>query len=513
CLSVLADSSPRTHGGVDYALDRDQQNAIHKALLWLREAEAVDPIKRSLHIDRRLTSLNCYACHSRSENGHDIKGGVFPAVATFDEDGQPVLKEADRDAFFSSTVKELGDEGRLPPSLTAVGDKLTPSFLKEVVEKGGADRLMYMNTRMPAWHASVVEPLISDLCADEKTNVEIPLLDDVPAVRVQEIGRFLVGSRGLGCIKCHSFAGQKGQSQGVIDMLRMPKRLRHDWYQAYVEDPQQFRLGTRMPAAWPNGKSFHPDVLDGVPSHQIESIWQYVSSPQPNPPIGASAHPIELVPQEETIVYRNFIEGAGSRAIGIGFPEKISLAWDAEKMRLALVWRNAFMDAGRHWTGRGQGFQPPLGDGIFTPDDASAIEVLPSLDAAWPIEAPRARQARFRGYQLDEHGHPLFRWTIDSIVIEESFTPIMIDPSSPGLRRTIRVHGEPESGVIVFRPVRAATIAEKADGWNRIDETWRLRVSGDVGPMIMLENDDCFEVRQKVVLRTSHATIVEELTW
>ena len=43
----------------------------------------------------------------------------------------------------------------------------------------------------------------------------------------------------------------------------------------------------------------------------------------------------EHVPFEEAIIYRNFIEGAGTRAIGVGYPEKLNLAFDANEMRLA----------------------------------------------------------------------------------------------------------------------------------------------------------------------------------
>ena len=53
-------------------------------------------------------------------------------------------------------------------------------------------------------------------------------------------------------------------------MTRFPQRLRHEWYLAYVEDPQRFRPGTRMPASWPMGASFYPDILDGTAAGQIE---------------------------------------------------------------------------------------------------------------------------------------------------------------------------------------------------------------------------------------------------
>lgn len=516
CLAPAAATGATAASGaarVAYGLDDGQREAMHAALLWLRSESAGQAPDDAHAIDRVLTALNCHACHTRAAGpGLAAKGGVIPAVEVFDEDGEPVLKEAARDALFTSGVQELGDEGRLPPTLTGAGDKLTAGFLREVLVEGGKDRGLTMKTLMPAWHAAVAEPLAERIARDPKTEVPIPALGGHSAGDVEDAGRFLTGSKGLGCIKCHSFGGEKGQSQGVVDMLRMPKRLRHEWFLAYVADPQQFRPGTRMPAAWPAGKAFHPDVLDGSPAGQIEGIWRYVSSAKPNPPIGASAHPIELVPEGRPIVYRNFIEGAGSRAIGVGFPEKLSIAWDAEGMRLALVWRGAFLDAGRHWTGRGQGFQPPLGDGGFSPDAAAAIAVLPSGEAEWPKEPPRERGARFRGYRLDAAGRPTFTWSLAGLTVSESFEPLAADAGRPVLRRTLWIEGAPEGGVAVYRAATGSIVDEPA-GWRRIDGTWRLRIKAD-GPSVVRVIGDSGELRSPIGFGPDGtATIVEELSW
>lgn len=65
------------------------------------------------------------------------------------------------------------------------------------------------------------------------------------------------------------------------------------------------------------------------------------------------------MPDREPIIYRNFIEGAGARAIGVGYPEKVNLAFDANSLRVAMIWQGAFIDAARHWRDRGVGYQPP----------------------------------------------------------------------------------------------------------------------------------------------------------
>ena len=510
CLAAAA-----RKGVPHYPLDDTQRAAVAAAIRWLTSAEAAALPDRERAIDRMLTSLNCYACHNR-----DGRGGTIPAVASTDDDGEPILKDVARDALFTSAVQELGDEGRLPPTLTGVGDKLTAGFLREVLVEGGKDRGAYMHTLMPKWHTKVVEPLAKLLAEDEKTTGPTPALSGHSESEVEEQGRGLVGSKALGCIKCHSFEGDKGQSLGVIDMTRMPKRLRHEWFLAYVANPQLFRPGTRMPAAWPEGKTFYPDILDGTAAGQIEGVWRYLAGAKPRPPIGASAHPIELVPMDRPIIYRNFIEGAGTRAIAVGFPDKVHVAWDAGALRLALVWRGAFIDAGKHWTGRGQGFQSPLGDGVFTPDAATAVAAIASPESPWPAAQPGQRSGgeregvRFRGYSLDTQGRPTFDWSSDGMRIGEKIEPV-VEGGKQVVRRTIRLAGRPAGGEAFFREALARKVEDKGDGWLLIDDRWRVRVSGTgVGPTANRTADGTTEVRRRIVWSPGdEAEFVEELSW
>ena len=143
-------------------------------------------------------------------------------------------------------------------------------------------------------------------------------------------------------------------------MAVMTRRLRRDWFHRYLVDTQAYRPGTRMPTAWPGGKTMLPQVADGDTRKQIEAIWEFLSDgPNAAEPYGLGREPMPLVPGTEAIIYRNFIKGAGPRAIGVGYPEHVNLAFDANDLRLALIWQGAFIDASRHWSGRGGGFQSP----------------------------------------------------------------------------------------------------------------------------------------------------------
>jgi mono/diheme cytochrome c family protein len=529
CLAMVT-----RQGTPHYTLDGAQRTAVAAAIGWLRSPAAESAPARERTIDRMLTALNCYACHNR-----DGRGGTIPAVAATDEDGEPILKDAARDAMFTSGVQEMGDEGRLPPTLTGVGDKLTSGFLREVLVEGGKDRGAYMHTLMPKWHAAVVEPLGTLLAEDPKTTVATPSLAGHAESEIEEQGRGLVGSKSLGCIKCHSFGGDKGQSLGVIDMTRMPRRLRHDWFLAYVANPQQFRPGTRMPASWPEGKTFYPDVLDGTVAGQIEGVWRYLGGTKPRPPVGSGTNPIELVPVDRPIIYRNFIEGAGPRAIGVGYPEKLNLAWDADRLRLALVWRGAFIDAGKHWTGRGQGFQPPLGDRVFTPDIATPLarfeDATALANAPWPKGSARdadgpADGHRFSGYSLDAYGRPTMLWRWGDMRVQERFTPAEFTDEAPptdgkqadgkriGLRRTVTVAGPSPAPIAAWRLAIGKDIEAVDGGWYVVDHAWRVRLNGTGnGTIVRRETDGLVELRVPLVwtptATAEQAVIEEELAW
>src|SRR5262249_29874657 len=139
--------------------------------------------------------------------------------------------------------------------------------------------------------------------------------------------RYLVGAQALGCIKCHTFAGQKAEGVQGIDMLKLTQRLKRDWFHAYVNDPQRIRPGTRMPASYVEGKSVLPEVLDGTALTQIEAMWLYLKDGnKARVPLGVGRAFIPLIPTKSAIIYRNFIQGAGPRAIAVGYPEKVHLA-------------------------------------------------------------------------------------------------------------------------------------------------------------------------------------------
>ena len=140
------------------------------------------------------------------------------------------------------------------------------------------------------------------------------------------------------------------------------------------------------------------------------------------PPTGKSgpAHPILPQVDGEAVMYRNFISGAGVRGIGVGYPQGVNLAFDANQVRLALLWQGAFMDGGRHWTGRGQGFQGPAGYAKLSFPEGPPLAFLQSPDDTWPqAKTGRSEGYRFLGYERDKQRRPAFLYEFSGVKVRD----------------------------------------------------------------------------------------------
>ncbi|MBS0209358.1 MAG: c-type cytochrome [Planctomycetes bacterium] len=491
CLAVNpSGSAPR------FGLSTEQRKALHAALI--SSAPSVDAKDPATVIARTLLAFNCHACHQR-----DSRGGVEPG----------------RDDSFLTSIKEMGDEGRLPPALTGVGLKLTRGWLERVLKEGTVlvnkqKTRPYMHTRMPAFGEENVKPLVEAFDkADTRKLPAAPTLDE-PDYLTKDQGRLLAGSQGFSCIKCHTFG--KYQAEGIqsIDMGMMSKRLRREWFAAYVRDPPAFRLGTRMPSAWPKtGKSVFGTMYEGDSDKQIAALWIYLlDGEKARPPQGVGGQPIELVAKDEPIVYRNFIEGAGPRAIAVGYPEKLDLAFDAAQLRLALIWQGAFIDASRHWSGRSEGFQPPLGDRVIPLVDGLPLAALAKDDEAWPATLTRETDSHFQGYRLDDARRPTFLYSVNGVAVEDQPTPIVADKTK-SFRRTLKLQSAQPAKHLYYRAALASSIEPAGDGWYNVDKIWKLRIeSSGASPRVRAAGAK-HELIVPVEFHNTRAEIIQTYQW
>ncbi|QDU62214.1 Cytochrome c [Planctomycetes bacterium Pan216] len=441
-----------------FPLSEAQQEAIGAAMADLKQnAEPqASPAGEKETIAQTMLVLNCYACHAR-----DGKGGVQ----------EPVNK------FFATTQKEMGDEGRIPPPLDGVGDKLRPQWLQHVFAHGAKDR-PYMRTMMPKFGQENVAKLTEAFAKADYVEPSAEPEIDVPDHRLKSVGRHMVGAKAFSCMKCHNFDPYKATGVQALDLTTMTKRLRKDWFRRYLREPNTFRPGTRMPTSWPkNGQSplYLPD-LETDCDKQILAVWSYLEDgKKAGVPYGLIPDPIVLKADKAPIIYRNFIDGAGARAIGVGYPEGANLAFDAEQMRLALIWHEDFIDASRHWSGRGQGYQRPEGVHLLSFPGSASFATLADEKAPWPNAPARELGIRFKGYKLDEAGRPTFLYRVDGVKVEDTPTPVAGD-AEPSLRREFLLESsEPQNG-LTFLAASGKTITKADDGTYLVDNAYRIKI-------------------------------------
>lgn len=474
----LADNVPAK--APKYALSAGQRAALRKTLA--AAASLAQPLPPVQQVVLTLTKLNCFACHPRN--------GVGGPAATGRDGWFRIVGEAD-----------LGEEGRLPPHLNAVGGKLRPTWTAQVLAQGTKVR-PYMATRMPVFGEANVGALAVLFERADST----PAAAAEPAVteRDAKFGHRLVGRDGLSCISCHTFGSFASLGIPALGLERMGERLKWDWFRRYLPDPAALRPGTRMPSFWPDGKAANNDILNGDTDAQIRAIWAWMQGgAKAEVPAGLVRARKEIVVEKEAVIYRNFIEGAGSRAIAVGYPERASLAFDANQLRLALIWQGPFVDASRHSTDRGVGYEPPLGNHVVRLPEGPAFAVLPDAQAAWPTAVGgRSPGFRFGGYALDARRRPTFRYAFGTVAIEDNIIPKVVDVDVT-LVRTLKLAGN-TTGQLWFRAA-AGDIKANADGSYTVDGKLRLRFRGAGQPVIAQG-----ELRVPVGVG---AEFVEELTW
>jgi mono/diheme cytochrome c family protein len=453
CLAdTVPDAAPK------FDLSADQRAALRKTIAAV--AKLSEPVAPSLRVAQTMARLNCYACHSREGVGGPFTNGR--------SDWFKVHGEAD-----------LGDEGRVPPHLSLVGMKLKAAWLTKVIAEGPKVR-PYMATRMPAFGAAHAAKLSADLPVADKFDDAQP--EPVITERDAKFGWKLVGRDGLSCIACHTFTTYGSAGIPALALDQMAGRVTWDWFRRYLPDPASLRPGTRMPTFWPEGKAVNTAILGGQTDAQIKAIWAWLNDgAKAEVPAGLIRGRQELVAETEALIYRNFLEGAGSRAIGVGYPEKANLAFDANELRLALVWQGSFIDMSRHSTDRGVGYEPPLGDHVLKLPGGPAFAALASADAPWPAAPDRfSGPNRFLGYRLDAKQQPTFRYRVGGVTIEEFPQPKAGEVDMTFVR-TFKLTG---SGPLWFR---AATgeIKTTGDGMFNVDGKLKIRIRGAGEPRII----------------------------
>jgi hypothetical protein len=347
-----------------------------------------------------------------------------------------------------------------PPPLTGIGAKLNPSWMRQVLTQSGRAR-PWMGLRMPQFGEGHVGHLPEELAALD--GVDPSIKEEPPAFNTAyvEAGRHLVGKKAFGCIACHDIAGVAASGTRGPDLALMQQRVRYSWYRRWMEQPQRMQPGTRMPTVFAEGRTLLDDVLGGRADAQADAVWVYLSIGS-NLPLPEGLEPpkgLALTVKDRPIILRTFMPDAGSRAIAVGYPNNVSVAFDSATCRLAYVWSGNFLDASPVWNDRGGNpakilglrfWESPRGfPWAFTANGATPDFAAQARDPALAGPLPEGqlytgpKRLFFVGYQTDPSGDPIFRYRValaenTSAEVSEQFTPLR-RPAAVGLVRRFLV--------------------------------------------------------------------------
>lgn len=414
-------------------------------------------------IDVSLQSLNCLACHER-----DSLGGVSSL----------------RNPHFQTTNLNLGEQGRIPPRLTGVGAKLKPQWMREVLVTGRTIR-PYMKTRMPQYGVDNVEHLI-DLFQSVDQLSETTFAEFSEPEVVRKKGLELAGTNGLNCVSCHTYQYKLSDTMPAVDLTEMAERLKKEWFYQYMLAPQKFSPNTVMPSFWPRGIAVRKDI-EGTAEDQIEALWQYLLDGRQAPmPHGVVREPLRIVATEEAQMLRRSYPGIGKRGIGVGYPGRVNLAFDAEQLRLHALWQGDFADPGGVWTGQGHGNVRPLGQ----PIEFGKGPDLDDQQQPWVVDEGRPPQHQFLGYTLDDRQRPTFRYRFAGVEVQDYFREVSDETNQrTHLRRTVSFTTPEGRQHLRFRLASADRIVQQDQSY-AVGDRLKLRILTQQPPLIVDNGND-----------------------
>ncbi|GAA5122713.1 c-type cytochrome [Luteolibacter yonseiensis] len=169
--------------------------------------------------------------------------------------------------------------------------------------------------------------------------------------------------------------------KGKIKLTKGSHKFRLEFLE--LSDKQGIALGWKLPGDAP---------------------WNWLTDEKAQQPKVREPIPIEAV-GNRPVIYRNFITGTTPRAIGVGFPGGLNLAYSADDLAPELLWTGKFIDGGPKWVERGTDNNPPAGENVVA---LNKSRTLPT-------------SARFKGYKLDPAGNPTFIVQIGQQILRDSW--------------------------------------------------------------------------------------------
>jgi len=189
----------------------------------------------------------------------------------------------DREKEEAAIRATLKDPGYYPPLLHGEGEKVIPSWLFSFL-KGPTTIRPWLTARMPTFGFADQEIVGLTRMFALVNKAEYPFETDYfkiepPAPELAAAGAKLFTE--FKCLQCH-IAGTGKPTREAADLapnLSMARaRLRPNWIEKWLRDPQAVAPGTRMPGYFPDMQSPDKEALGGDAALQMKALKYHVLS-------------------------------------------------------------------------------------------------------------------------------------------------------------------------------------------------------------------------------------------
>ncbi len=388
-----------------------------------------------LLLDRR----NCTACHAR-----DGGTGILPVV------GQ--LVESDRSLRRTS-------QALIPPSLTAVGDKLNDGALAEAIAgRQGTPRLPWLSVRMPQFNHSKEEgdAILKYLIAHDRIPSKLAEGFSVtkPSPQNLVVGQALVGSSGFSCIACHKAGRYEPRNLALgtkgSELLGLGKRMRREYFLRWTRSPARIVPGMEMPSITRPVKGILSEDID----QQLAVAWEALNDDGFTVPTnpGSFEQFVTVKPGDRARVIRDVFtdpveKGYIARPLVIGLNNGHNVMFDLDTFGLRHWW---FGDTARQRTEGKSWYWDIAGIGVESLPRAADIALEVNDGSLIQPTTERATNGRMGSWKQTSEGLR-FSYSLNFDVagkrcvvdVSESIEPVS-GGGQAGFRREVRVAGVPE---------------------------------------------------------------------
>jgi cbb3-type cytochrome oxidase cytochrome c subunit len=229
--------------------------------------------EEALEAGRRLVrQRNCRGCHELEGGGRAIEHAL---VNVYKQQGM------------SETDAVVQADAFAPPLITIEGSKVQPDWLFRFFQEPSIVRT-WLKIRMPSFHFTdeEINTLITYFNALSEEVYPFRTYPDMRMTREERSAATRLASREyLDCFKCHaqgdSGTASANAAEWAPNLSLAAGRLKPDWIEAWIREPNTIQPGTRMPTYFDPrffDQTGPPDVLGGDENAQIEALVKYVLS-------------------------------------------------------------------------------------------------------------------------------------------------------------------------------------------------------------------------------------------